>query len=52
MLVAFVLALRQALDYKATWRAFVVCLAGWPIYAGLLFLVPRACELQAWRSAV
>lgn len=52
MLVAFVLAVRQALDYKATWRALVVCLAGWVIYAGLLFLVPRACELQAWGSAV
>jgi hypothetical protein len=46
MLLAFVLAVRQALDYKETWRAFVVCLAGWAIYAGLLFIVPRACELQ------
>lgn len=47
MLLAFVLAVRQALDYEKTWRAFVVCLAGWVIYGGLLFLVPKACELQA-----
>jgi hypothetical protein len=48
MLVCFVLAVRQALDYRTTWRALVVCLAGWVIYAGLLFIAPRACELQAW----
>jgi len=47
MLAAFVLAVRQALDYRETWRALAVCLAGWVIYAALLFIVPRACELQA-----
>ncbi len=52
MLLAFVLAVRQALDYKETWRAFVVCLAGWTIYAGLLFIVPRACELQTLSPAM
>jgi hypothetical protein len=48
MLVAFVLAVRQALDYRRTWRALVVCLAGWIIAGGLLFIVPQACELEAW----
>jgi hypothetical protein len=52
MLLAFVLAVRQALDYKQTWRAFAVCLAGWAIYAGLLFIVPMACELQTSTPAM
>lgn len=34
MLVAFVMAVRQALDYTSTWRAVGVCLTGW-----LLFVV-------------
>ena len=29
MLVAMVIAVRQALDYKSTWRAVAVCLIGW-----------------------
>ena len=29
MLVAMVIAVRQALDYKSTWRAVAVCLVGW-----------------------
>lgn len=29
MLVAMVVAVRQALDYKSTWRAVGVCLIGW-----------------------
>ena len=29
MLVAMVIAVRQALDYKSTWRAAGVCLIGW-----------------------
>jgi hypothetical protein len=45
MLVAFVIAVRQALDYKQTWRAVAVCLAGALIYAGALFIVPQACPL-------
>jgi hypothetical protein len=28
MLVAMVIAVRQALDYKSTWRAVAVCLIG------------------------
>jgi hypothetical protein len=31
-LVAFVLAVRQALDYANTWRAVFVCVISWPIY--------------------
>jgi hypothetical protein len=29
MLVATVVAVRQALDYQSTWRAIGVCLIGW-----------------------
>jgi hypothetical protein len=29
MLVAMIIAVRQALDYKSTWRAVAVCLIGW-----------------------
>jgi hypothetical protein len=29
MLVAMVIAVRQALDYKSTWRAVGVCIIGW-----------------------
>jgi hypothetical protein len=28
MLVAMIIAVRQALDYKSTWRAVTVCLVG------------------------
>ncbi len=31
MLVAMVIAVRQALDYKSTWRAVVVCLIGFVV---------------------
>ena len=33
MLVAMVVAVRQALDYSGTWRAFGVCIIGWIIQA-------------------
>ena len=43
MLVAMVIAVRQALDYKSTWRAVGVCLIGWivqiAIFALFLWLV-------------
>lgn len=32
MLVAFVVAVRQALDYRSTGRAVAVCLIGLPFY--------------------
>jgi hypothetical protein len=44
MLAAFVVAVRQALDYTSTWRAVGVCLIGWIVNAVLLaflwFLMP------------
>lgn len=39
MLVAMVIAVRQALDYTSTWRALAVCAIGWAIQAGLLVLL-------------
>jgi hypothetical protein len=43
MLVAFVVAVRQALDYRSTGRAVAVCLIGLPFYlvirAGVHFLL-------------
>lgn len=32
MLVAMVVAVRQALDYKSTWRAVAVCITGFVVY--------------------
>ena len=41
MLVAMVIAVRQALDYTSTWRAVGVCLVGWVLQIGisLVFLL-------------
>ncbi len=36
MLVAMVIAVRQALDYTSTWRAVAVCLVGWIVQAIIL----------------
>jgi len=36
MLITFVIAIRQALDYTSTGRAIAVCLLGWLIH-GILF---------------
>src|ERR671930_506451 len=36
MLVATVIAVRQALDYKSTWRAVGVAAIGWVVQAALL----------------
>lgn len=38
MLVAMVIAVRQALDYTSTWRAVGVCLIGWTIQTLILML--------------
>jgi hypothetical protein len=38
MLIAMVIAVRQALDYKSTWRAVGVCAIGW-IIQGILFWI-------------
>jgi hypothetical protein len=39
MLVATVIAVRQALDYKSTLRAVGVCIIGWIIQAIILWLL-------------
>ena len=39
MLVAMIIAVRQALDYQSTYRAIGVCLIGWIIQAILLALL-------------
>ncbi len=36
MLAATVVAVRQALDYRSTWRALGVCLIGWIVQAAVL----------------
>jgi hypothetical protein len=38
MLIAMVIAVRQALDYESTWRAIGVCAIGWLIQALVLIL--------------
>ena len=39
MLVAMVIAVRQALDYHGTGRAIAVCLSGWLVHGVILSLV-------------
>ncbi len=39
MLIAMVIAVRQALDYHSTYRAVGVCLIGWVVQAVILALV-------------
>jgi hypothetical protein len=42
MLVAMIIAIRQALDYQSTWRAVGVCIIGWIIQGlimGLMFSI-------------
>jgi hypothetical protein len=48
MLLAFVVAIRRALDYDRIWRPVVVCSLGWIIYAGLLLIAPSGCRLGGW----
>ena len=38
MLVAMIVAVRQALDYQSTFRAVVVCIVGWMLQAIILAL--------------
>jgi len=47
MLIAMVIAVRQALDYKSTWRAILVCVIGFIIYIVIVgfilsFFLPSA----------
>jgi len=39
MLVAMVIAVRQALDYESTWRAIGVCMIGWLVQAVVVVVV-------------
>ena len=39
MLVAMVIAVRQALDYKSTWRAVWVCAIGWVIQTVIIVVL-------------
>ena len=39
MLVAMIIAVRSALDYKSTWRAVGVCAIGWLVQAVVLGLL-------------
>lgn len=39
MLATFVVAVRQALDYRSTGRALGVCFIGWLIFVALSFLI-------------
>ena len=41
LLVANIIAVRQALDYQSTPRAAVVCLIGWVAYALILWIGTR-----------
>ena len=39
MIFAMVIAVRQALDYKGTWRAVFVCIIGWAIQIAILLAI-------------
>lgn len=41
MLIAMVIAVRQALDYRESWRAIVVVLIGWVINLALFALITK-----------
>jgi len=52
MLAAFVLAVRQALDYRSTWRALAVCVLGWIVYTTALYLITMPAPLQVSHLAL
>jgi 4-amino-4-deoxy-L-arabinose transferase-like glycosyltransferase len=39
MLIAMIIAVRQALDYQSTGRAVGVCLIGWFVLVVILFMI-------------
>jgi hypothetical protein len=45
MLVAMVIAVRQALDFTTTWRAVAVCVAGWIVTLVMIVVISRAMSL-------
>lgn len=46
MLVAMVIAVKHALDYKSTWRAVGVCLIGWLLQAIVLMALMRTTMMD------
>jgi hypothetical protein len=48
MLIAMVIAVRQALDYRSTGRAIVVCLIGWIVSSILFWLIAIPGALVGW----
>lgn len=47
MLVAMVIAVRQALDYSGTWRAVGVCIIGWMAQALFVLFLVSVCARPA-----
>lgn len=47
MLVAMIIAVRQALDYKSTWRAVGVCLIGFVVYIIIIALISSVFGMPA-----
>jgi hypothetical protein len=47
MLVAMIIAVRQALDYKSTWRAIGVCVIGFVIYLVIIAVIFSVLGLPA-----
>ena len=47
MLVAMIIAVRQALDYKSTWRAIGVCAIGFVIYLVIIAVIFSVLGLPA-----
>jgi hypothetical protein len=39
MLLAMIVAVRQALDYTSTWRAIAVCLVGWVLTTAIILAI-------------
>jgi len=46
LLVAMVIAVRQALDYRSTLRAVGVCLVGWIIYVAVFLALARTLGVR------
>ena len=46
MLVAMVIAVRQALDYRSTGRAVGVCVIGWLVYIAVAVFMSNLSELR------
>lgn len=48
VLVAMIIAVRQALDYKSTWRAILVCVIGYIVYISIFgFIVLQIMPIPA-----